>query len=64
VRKYLKQHPIRLTSSLPTNVARLKDVLEAAVNHINTYYEVEDLCHSLPRRLRELKDGDGERLKY
>ena len=64
VRKYLKQHPIHLTSSMPRNITRLKDLLEEAVSHINTYYEVEDLCHSLPRRLSELKDGEGERLKY
>ena len=38
--------------------------LEAAVDHINTLYQVGELCKSLPKRLKLLVDEDGERLKY
>ena len=60
----MRQHPIKLTSSMPRNIGRVTELLQEAVDHINTWYEVDDLCLSLPRRLKELRDGGGERLKY
>ena len=35
-----------------------------ACEHANTYYEVADLCNSLPDQLKLLVDKEGERLKY
>ena len=65
VRKYLKHHPLPLAhQAQEKNTRALKRTLEAAVEHINTFYEVEELCRSLPKRLRLLKEQGGERLKY
>ena len=43
---------------------RVTSVLQEACLHINTHYEVDDLCNSLPDRLNLLKEKEGERLKY
>ena len=64
IRKYLKQHPVKLVRSVEENTRRVKSVLEDACEHINTYYEVDDLCHSLPDRLKALVEKEGERLKH
>ena len=65
VRKYLKHHPLPLAHQAQEKNARaLKRTLEAAVDHINTFYAVDDLCRSLPKRLKLLVDEKGERLKY
>ena len=64
VRKFLKQHPVNIVENMDRNIKSLEEKLGEAVDHINTYYEVEDLCRSFPRRLQELKDAEGARLKY
>ena len=65
LRKYLKQHPIKLAQSQEVNKARLASLLAEAAHHINTRHEVEDRSMSLPRRLWELVHGTkGDRLKY
>ena len=64
VRKYLKQHPVKLMPSMDENIRRVTSVLQEACLHINTHYEVDDLCNSLPDRLNLLKEKEGERLKY
>ena len=64
VRKYLKQHPVKLVTSMDENIRRVKALLQEACEHINTYYEVDDLCNSLPDRLALLVEKEGERLKY
>ena len=65
VRKYLKHHPLPLAhQAQEKNTRALKRTLEAAVDHINTFYAVDDLCRSLPKRLKLLVDEKGERLKY
>ena len=65
VRKYLKHHPLPLAhQAQERHVKTLKRTLDDAVEHINTFYEVEELCRSLPKRLKLLADQGGERLKY
>ena len=65
VRKYFKTHPLPLVhQAQEKNTRALKRTLEAAVDHINTFYQVDELCKSLPNRLILLVDEDGERLKY
>ena len=64
IRKYLKQHPVKLVQSVEENTRRVTAVLGDACEHINTYYEVDNLCHSLPDRLKALVDKQGERLKH
>jgi hypothetical protein len=63
VRKYLKQHPVKLAKNMEENVNRVGAVLQDACSHINAFYEVGDLCNSLPDRLKLVVDGEGERLK-
>ena len=46
------------------NTRALKMTLEVAVEHINTFYKVDELCGPLPKRLKLLADEAGERLKY
>ena len=65
VRKYFKHHPLPLAhQAQEKNTRALKRTLEAAVEHINTFYQVDDLCRSLPKRLKLLVAEDGERLAY
>ena len=65
IRKYLKQHPLKLCPDKSTNRERLVSTLAAAADHINQFYEVDQLCMSFPRRLAELvHEKHGERLKY
>lgn len=42
VRKFLRQHPIKLGDNMAKNIQNLMAKLEEAVDHINTHYEVED----------------------
>ena len=42
VRKFLKQHPVKITHDLSRNIANLEEKLQEAVDHINEFYEVED----------------------
>ena len=65
VRKYFKNHPLPLAYQAPEkNTRALKRAMDAAVDHINTFYQVDELCRSLPKRLKLLVDEGGERLKY
>ena len=65
VRKYFKNHPLPVAyQAQEKNTRALKRTMAAAVDHINTLYQVEELCMSLPKRLTLLKDEGGERLKY
>lgn len=65
LRKYLKHHPLKLVQDHDTNKQRLASLLSEAASYINTWYEVEQLSMSLPRRLWELVHvTEGDRLKY
>ena len=61
---YLKQHPVKLVHNMDENVRRVEAVLQEACSHINEFYEVDDLCNSLPDRLRLLADKEGDMIKY
>lgn len=43
VRKYLKQHPVKIGKDMGKNIEGLVEKLKEAEEHINTFYEVEDL---------------------
>ena len=60
----MKQHPVRLVANMDENVRRVEAVLQEACQHINCHYEVDDLCSSLPDRLKSLSENRGERLKH
>jgi hypothetical protein len=43
VRKYLKQHPVKIGSDLGKNIEGLLAKLKEAEEHINAFHEVEDI---------------------
>ena len=42
VRKWMRQHPVKLGTDMARNISTLVDKLKECEDHINTYYEVED----------------------
>ena len=65
VKAYLRKHPFKTTAvSMDQNIATFKKMLKECEVHINTKYEVANLCHDLPKRVRELVEAKGERLPY
>ena len=64
VRKFFKKHPFSRARSLDGNIVRVQTLMAECVRHINRTYEVGDLCASFPKRLHELLDGGGERLRH
>ena len=50
VRKFLRQHPIKMGTDMDRNVQKLVDKLQEAEDHINEHYEVEDLRGQSDRR--------------
>ena len=42
IRKFLRQHPIRITENMARNIENLGEKLAEAQEHINEHYEVED----------------------
>lgn len=64
VRKYFKKHPFSRAQHLDGNIARVKGLMTECMAHINEHYDVGGLCRSLPKRLQDLVDGGGERLKH
>lgn len=64
VRKYFRAHPWKFGKCQETNVARFRRTLKACEEYINAAYKVRDLCYSFPRRIQELIDAEGKRLKY
>ena len=63
VRKYFKAHPFSRKGSIDEQEARLRSLLSECATHINENYEVEALCRSFPKRLQEVVDNLGDRLK-
>ena len=65
IRKYLKQHPLKLVPDKETNKENLTRLLTDAATYINTCYEVDNLSMSFPKRISELVNvSKGGRLKY
>ena len=42
IRKFMRQHPVKITSNLAQNISNLEAKLQKAQQHINSQYEVED----------------------
>ena len=49
-----------LLKNLRSTEAKLRDATE----YINQWYEVESLCHDVPKRLKELDASEGGRLRH
>jgi hypothetical protein len=64
IRNYLRTRPFSRQGSLDVQQTRLEAMLLECERHINANHDVEGLCRAFPRRLAELVEGQGERLKY
>ena len=64
IRAYLRHHPVKWGTDLQRNVRNTVALLEEAAEYINAWYDVEGLCHDVPKRLKELDASEGERLKH
>ena len=64
VRAYFRKNPVQQSEDLATNRAAVLQGLAACQRHINAHYDVRGLCASMPRRLEELRQADGDRLHY
>ena len=63
-RNYLRKHPWKLPGNPTAARAKFAEVAKDFVKHANKNYEVEALCESMPKRLQDLVDKKGERLKH
>lgn len=64
IRKFFKKHTFRRAAALDLNIERVKALMVDCIGHINQEYDVDALCSAWPKRLRNLVDSEGERLKY
>ena len=65
VRAYMRHNPVKLTTDRPANIDKVKQSLKEAAKYINDWYEVDELCLSLPERLKELRDEtQGDRVRH
>ena len=56
---------LKFTDDMASNTQRVVGALKEAADYINLYYEVEDLCMSLPSRLETLVvEREGEQCKW
>ena len=62
VRRYFRKHPVVKSEDLETNRAAVVAGLRACERHINNNYDVRGLCSSMPERLDELLQAEGDRL--
>ena len=59
------KRPIDRSKGLPDMTAQLRRILQDCEDCINSEYDVDKLCRGeLLERMAELKDREGDRLKY
>ena len=63
-RQYMRKHPLHKEAGMAAMEEELADRLAECAKYITKNYNVDALCQSLPHRLQELVDGEGERLRY
>jgi hypothetical protein len=64
LRNLLRQRPYKHGPTLEANITMFRAALKDCERHINSQYDVDGLCKSLPRRIGELIDAEGDRLPY
>ena len=64
LRALMKKKPLAKGNGLVQMQKDFEAAMASCVKHINDEYEVTDLCRSLPRRILELADAKGGRLKH
>ena len=64
IRSYLKHNPIKIGPNMAASRDALEAALKDAAAFCNDWYEVKELCHDFPKRLKELIAGEGERLRH
>ena len=64
IRNYMRTRPFSRHGSLDAQQTRLEAMLLECEQHINSNHDVDGLCRQFPRRMEELVDAEGGRLKY
>ena len=59
-----KEETCRTTTPWTETVVEFSTRLKQIVQEINTTHDVDGLCRQFPRRLQELEEREGDRLKY
>ena len=64
VDRFFTKHPLKPSRSVADNTDFFFERMVACESHINANYDVDGLCRSLPRRVEELIQANGNRLRY
>ena len=64
MKKYLQKEHFNRTDSLEKNQERLVQTMAECKSFINKEYDVDGLCRAFPKRLQELIDEGGQRLRH
>ena len=62
--KLSEEAPLQVGHNTLRQCSQVVSDAQKAAWHINEHYNVAQLCLDLPKRLRQLVDGEGDRLKY
>ena len=64
IRSYMKKNPLEKGVGIDAMQQQFKATMRDCVRHINSEYNVDDLCSSFPRRPLALKAASGGRLNH
>ena len=64
VRRWLKKHPFKAVENIEKNYQLFLSRLRECEQHINNTYDVDGVCRDVVKRLLELKEKRGARMKW
>ena len=64
VRHYFRKHPFKVVDDISVNYRMFLEQLRECERHINATYNVDGLCRDTVKRLLDLKEKQGFRLKH
>ena len=64
VRAYFRKKPFKWVPRVDDNCRLYREMLKMCEKHTSNQYDVAGLCKSFPRRINELVDAGGDRLKH
>ena len=62
LRRYFHMYPVTKDKSLDENRESLLAGLAACEKYINQKYNVESLCHAMPKRVEMMLESQGDRI--
>ena len=63
-REYLKKRPLSKGAGIEAMEGELRRLMTECAAYINANFDVSGLCRSFPKRFRELKTAERERLSH